>query len=128
MPAFKIGTRVRNIKDNREGVVVFDPWACCTDEEIPVVYDNQEGFLGTLIGDLKDLGPENAVPEPDRCGAGRGADCCIFLVCGANGFECQRHGSMRYSLIFKTMTAKRSPTAPFPKCMTFEDKAIGAAE
>lgn len=52
------------------------------------------------------------------CGMGRGADCCIFLVVGADGFECARESDMAGALVARQpeMTSKRMPTAPIPEC------------
>ena len=29
------------------------------------------------------------------CKIGQGADCCKYLVCGQNGFECEKLGTLR---------------------------------
>jgi hypothetical protein len=92
--------------------------SCCLPSETPVVYDNAQGFSGTETSNLRIIGPENAVAEPAKCGAGLGAECCIFLTAGKDGFCCERYGDLRFTLIFKKsdMTAKREPLAPFPQC------------
>ena len=115
----ELKTVVENAQ-GRRGVVVSDLLGCCSDDETPVVYDKESGFMGTMTSDLRIIGPENAVPEPKRCGMGKGHECCIFLVVGANGFECERFGSLRYTLIFRKddMNAQREPTELFPGCMT----------
>ncbi len=104
--------------DGQLGVVCPDFMNCCEPGEIPVVYDGASGFMGTDEALLEVVGPENAIADPKKCGAGREADCCIFLVVGPKGFECERFGSLRFTLIFKkdTMHAKREPTALFPRC------------
>lgn len=66
--------------------------------------------------------PDSAIKaEPKKCGAGKGAECCIFLMCGPKGFECARFGSLHAYLAARTdMHAKRNPTAPFPTCQIEE--------
>ena len=113
--SLQLQTRVRNKKTGELGTVSPD-MGCCGPEEVPVVYDETTAFLGTYHNDLDDLGPENAKPDLVRCGAGQGDKCCIFLVIGSVGPECQRYGLLRHALIFKKMNAKRHPAAPFPKC------------
>lgn len=99
-----------------KGVVVSDQFGCCTSDETMVVFEGTTHGQGTLTTELKILGKENAIAKPDLCGAGKGDDCCIFLTCGANGFECERFGSLRISLIMKNMVAKRNPSEMFPAC------------
>lgn len=98
--------------------------ACCTPNETPVVWDGEGGFSGTQTDLLTVIGPENAIGDPKKCGAGRGEECCIFLTCGPDGFCCDRFGDLRYSIIFKAsrFTAKREPTAMFPQCQIQESK------
>ena len=115
--SIKVQTKVRHVPSGRIGVVCPDLVNCCTPEETPVVYEGETGFLGTETVELEILGPENAVPDPQRCGAGQGENCCIFLTCGPNGFCCERFSSLRYDLIFKTMSAKRQPVEMYPGCM-----------
>ncbi len=104
--------------DGRRGVTCPDLMACCPSGTTPVVWDGEDAFEGTETGTLKVLGPERAQPDARRCGAGLGQDCCIFLTLGADGFCCERFGSLRHTLMFRkeTMSAKRQPTALFPAC------------
>lgn len=101
--------------------------SCCEDDETPVVFGGTNFSAGTPTSELTVIGPENAVPDPKRCGAGRRDECCIFLVLGPNGFECERHGAGRYRLIFakRRMSAQREPTALYPGCMFDEATACG---
>jgi len=89
---------------------------CNGPDEVSVVYDNSTTAIGTDWQTLEVIGPENAVADPKKCGAGRGEDCCIFLTGGSNGFICERFGSLRWSLIFRTMNAKREPSELYPRC------------
>jgi len=116
--------RVRNTKTGSLGVTVDDLaglLSCCDPGETPVVFDGQGGFTGIQTEDLEVLGPENAIADLQRCGAGKGADCCIFLASGPEGVSCQRFGELRYDIIFRKekMNAKREPTEPFPGCQLF---------
>lgn len=95
------------------------------DDELSVAFDGQEG--GTTLNCFEGsrdafevLGPENATPEPKKCGAGKGEACCIFLTLGINGFNCERFGENRYSLMFRKMNSKRKPTEAYPNCMNQE--------
>jgi len=121
----EIGTRVKNTETGKMGVVVSDPYGCCADFEVPIVYDGETSFSGTDKKILEDLGPEDAKPDMKKCGAGRQEECCIFLTMGGNGWECQRHGSLRNTLIFQKskMTAKREPSEPYPKCQLEPEQA-----
>lgn len=110
-------TLIVNLRDGRIGVTCPDLMNCCTDTEVPVVYEGTSSFEGTEVAQLEVIGPENARPEPDRCGAGRGADCCKYLTVGPSGFECERFGNLRHLLRFKSdMIAKRDPIRMFPQC------------
>lgn len=124
MAEFPLGTKVKNMETGQIGVAVRDLYGCCTTDEVPVVYEGELGFLGTDHVLLENLGPENAIADLQKCGAGKGADCCIFLTAGAGGACCERFSSLRDSLICKDMTAKRQPTELWPDCMN-QDTAEG---
>ncbi len=125
----KTQTRVRRKSNGQLGVVVNDNFNCCSPTEVPVVYDDTTSFLGTDRADLEDLGPENAVADFHRCGAGKEAECCRFLTAGVEGACCERFSSLRDSLIFKEdMNAQRNPSEPYPKCMIFPPKQPDATE
>lgn len=111
------GTLVRNIKTGEKGVTVTDRFGTCTPDEISVVYEGTSSSLGTHYQDLKVIGPENAQADLKKCGAST-EDCCVFLVVGAEGPECERFGSLRWDIIFKKdkMRAIREPTALYPEC------------
>lgn len=52
-----------------------------------------------------------------KCGAGQGAECCIFLISGTDGAECARFGGLHSILVSRTdMTARRQPAQEFPEC------------
>ena len=107
-----VQTIVRRKSDGALGVVVRDSFGCCSSTEVPVVYHGESGFLGTEETDLEMVGPENAIADFQKCGAGQGAECCMFLTVGSNGSNCERHSSMRYSLLVKSgMVAQRHPVA-----------------
>lgn len=61
---------------------------------------------------------EQPGPEADfvKCGAGRGAECCKFLLAGPDGAECGRFGSLDNLLRSRPMIAARIPAEPFPLC------------
>ncbi|MDD5290399.1 MAG: hypothetical protein PHT40_04385 [Patescibacteria group bacterium] len=108
---------VKRISDQKVGVVISDDFALCEPDQANVVFDGVSYSEATDIKDLEKIGPENAVADPKKCGAGKGSECCIFLT-KSKGFTCERFGSLRNRLIFlkDSMHAKREPTAMFPKC------------
>ena len=112
--------RVRHRESGRLGTLCTTIYLLLSDgdDELSVVYDGGEGpvTLNRVGGReaFEVLGPENAEATPEKCGAGKGPECCIFLVVGSQGFECARYGSMRHTLQFKTMNAKRDPFSSLP--------------
>ena len=63
--------------------------------------------------------------DPKDCGVGLGENCCAYLVCGPNGFECGRvdagvKRAVEVRVVTGTFNAKRLPTAAFPECQTQE--------
>lgn len=114
-----IQTVVRNKKSGSTGVVCPDlggMLSCCADDEVPVVYEGASAFCGTPFDQLEVIGPENAVADLRKCGAGQEEKCCIFLTMGASGPECQRFGNLRWNLVFRKMSVKREPAELFPSC------------
>lgn len=114
-----LGTKVKNKETGELGVVVTDQWNCCGPGEVLVVYEGTTASHGTDLNLLEYLGPENAKADLRKCGAGQGGEkCCIFLVVGSNGPECQRFGPLRNTIIFRKdkMAAQREPSELFPAC------------
>jgi hypothetical protein len=107
--------------EGKRGVVVDDFMSCCGAGETPVVYYGDSGFTGTPTAELQIIGPENPIADPQKCGAGD-KRCCIFLTLGVTGWNCERHGTLRYALIFakSRMNASRHPVAKFPYCQSEE--------
>lgn len=118
----QIGTIIRHKESGNIGVVCpnLPGYLRCGDpKDITVQFEGSSATNELPPGEFEFVGPENPViTDPKKCGMGLGKDCCIFLtVNGAAGFECQRHGPMRWSLIFKTMTSERNPGEFYPRCM-----------
>jgi hypothetical protein len=69
----------------------------------------------TMPGELKLL---TVLEATIGCGIGQGAKCCRFLVAGDQGLECARYSEHHTTLIArgKTMSAQRTPFAPYPAC------------
>ena len=111
--------RVKNINTNEEGFVIDDSFSCCDDSEDLVVYDGTKHGSGTDRNLLKEIPFIFPVPDPKKCGAGKGDDCCIFITVGPDGFSCERFTSLRNTLIFRSMNAKRNPEQVYPECMIF---------
>lgn len=114
---------VRHKESGRVGVVCPTSRFLQEDGPLSVVFEG-DGHSTTLLcmgGEkaFEVLGPENAVADLKKCGAGQGEECCIFLVGGSNGPECQRFGSLREILQFRKMVSKRESTEPFPMCQKF---------
>lgn len=116
---FDLGHIVLNATTGKKGLVVPDFMSTCASWEVPVLYEGTTSFCGTNKEELEDLGPENPVPSFQKCGGGKGANCCMFLVAGGK-LMCARATEMRYDIIFKASgpgwSAKRHPVSLFPKC------------
>jgi len=115
----KIRTKVRNIETGKFGHVIQDSFGCCSNEEDLIVYDRTNTGLGTDRAILEEVTEEPPIPDMNRCGAGKGKECCIFLTMSPDGPVCERFTTMRDALIFKTMNAERNPKEPYPECMKF---------
>lgn len=116
---FRAQMLVKRKEDGKKGVVVDEMgfMRVCSDEEVPVVFEGTAAYFGTDFRELELLGKEDAVADFEKCGGGKGAECCKFLAAGARGFTCERFGSLRNAIIFKKdMAAKREPTEMFPNC------------
>ncbi len=121
-------TRVKHKETGKTGVIgpTINLLQMDGDHPLSIFWDGAIAgqSLNTCGGEaaFEDLGPENAAPDPVKCGAGQGEDCCIFLTAGAKGFECERYGSLRYALIFRKeqMHARREPKDPYPGCFLSE--------
>ena len=113
-------TRVRNRATKAEGTVVPDYplfGGADIEDDVTVIYDGTAIYVEVGQDFLEIIGAEEPRPDPYRCGAGKGAACCVFLTCGAGGFNCERHTGLRWVLISRAMNAKRKPVAPYPDCM-----------
>ena len=115
----KTGIRVKNTETGKFGHIINDSFGCCDNTEELVVYDNTTYGSGTNRELLEEISETLSIPDFTKCGAGQGADCCIFITVGSDGLTCERFTSLRDSLIFKTMNAKRHPEEPYPQCMKF---------
>ena len=116
---FRPKTVVKRKSDDLIGVVCPDlpgMLNCNGPDEVGVVFGGQTAAFGTDWSKLEVIGPEDAVADPDKCGAGKGDECCIFLVVGSEGFSCARFGSLHWDLQFRRMEAKRHPNKLFPNC------------
>ena len=111
--------RVKNKETDEMGFVIMDSFGCCGPFEDLVVYDGTNTGDGTDKRLLEVVEFEDQIPDPHKCGAGRGRECCIFLTAGPDGFKCERFTDLRDTLIFRTMTAERNPEEPYPLCMKF---------
>ncbi len=111
--------RVRNKETGKFGFVITDSFGCCDLTELLVVYDNTNTGEGTETEVLETVDFTDPKPIPEKCGAGRGKECCIFLTADKTGFVCERFTELRDALIFKTMTAERNPEEVYPECMKF---------
>ena len=87
--------------------------------------EERRRWIAGMIGEPAEnvtLAPnvEPVEPDPKKCGMGKGADCCVFLTAGPDGFECERHGPLHYTLVgrAKSMASKRIPEEAYPACMS----------
>jgi len=116
----------KNDEDEKIGVVVNGlpaPLGILEEGDVAVVFDGVTHEEAVPESDLEVIGPEKiTIEDPKKCGVGMGAECCIFIAMGGNGFECQRFGEMRYTLMFRTMNAKRHPGGMYPRCQLSKER------
>lgn len=119
-PRIPCQMEVRHTETGETGVTVDDLpgiMACCAEWETPVVWDGTNVSAGTDTDKLEVIRKHEPKADYIKCGGGQGAECCIFSVGGPNGAECARHGSLRWTLIFKKeMVAQRNPPEAYPSC------------
>ncbi len=116
----EMGTVVKSRESGLLGVVCPDlpSYLRCGDPgDITVQFQGTPATLELPPSDVEIIGMEDPVPDYKKCGSGLGENCCIFLVVDGGGFRCERHRSLRWRLIFSTMTAKRNPGELYPACM-----------
>lgn len=71
-----------------------------------------------------DVCPSGVQPDERKCGIGRGADCCIYLMvqpeAGLTGFVCGRGGVLAATVEARAaageMKSHRRPIRPYPEC------------
>lgn len=116
---------VRHKESDRMGVVCPTSQFLQEDGPLSVVFEGNNHSTTVLCmggdGAFEVIRRENAVADLKGCGAGQEKECCIFLVVGSNGPECQRFGHLRETLQFRKskMVAQREPVEPFPECQIF---------
>lgn len=117
MPAIPMRTVVEAPGGVR-GVVIRDEFCVCDTDETLVAWEGVLGNLGFPTEKLKVIGPENAIADLKKCGAGQGEKCCIFLTVGPRGASCERFGHLHTSIIFRKdkMNAQREPREMYPNC------------
>jgi len=61
--------------------------------------------------------------EIKGCGAGKGADCCLYISAGKDGILCERGTAFGDVLKWRRhqMVAQRDPTEPRPECQIFRE-------
>lgn len=118
LPKLQTGIKVKNKKDGRVGVIINDAFKCCGENELLIVYDDDPLALGADINDLEYLGPENAVADPEKCGANQNGKCCLFLAQDPFGYACTRFTPRRDGVILNAngKNLKRIPTKMYPFC------------
>ena len=116
-------------KNGVRGVTIDDQGqlSCQADpDKNLVVFEGRTWGEGDISDeDLTIVGPENAVADLVKCGAGLGEKCCMFLAVGSQGVLCGRFSSLRYSIIFSDMIAKGEPRRMFPEGQTEISGGIG---
>lgn len=108
---------VKHRKTGAIGVIVPTIYLLREDGPISVIFEGQS-FASVIENesDYEVIGKEQPVADYDGCGVGRGEKACKFCVVTSSHLECMRFSEMHYSLIFKSMGAKREPVSLFPKC------------
>lgn len=115
-------TVVRHRQNGQVGMVSVDLsgfMSVAQPGQVPVRFEGQEWLEAVDAGQLQVVEQVQVQPDLARCGAGQGAQCCIFLTGGPDGPSCERNGSMHMALQVRrhNMTARRLPTQVWPKCM-----------
>jgi hypothetical protein len=128
---FQQGDVVRHTPTGKVGIVVNDlPGALsvCEPDETLVCFDGRANVgEGTPTDELELVLAVEIADKPaadfEKCGGGRGAETCVFLVivgdgldgCGA-GPSCARFTEDHYHLLFASMVARRVPLRLYPDC------------
>ena len=107
----------KTIETGKFGVVIRSDFGHDAPGSVDVVFDGRTYSQEVMPEDLEIIGPENAIADFKKCGGGRGKECCRFLAVDADGFSCERFGTLRTSIQFKSgMVAKRNPSKLYPEC------------
>ncbi len=114
-------TVVRHVPTGKIGVVIQEPFepfgSCDPEQEAPVVFDGTTSWCAVSLTELEKIGPEQAIADWEKCGAGNGRECCMFLAGSpTGGLKCQRFGPLRWVILFTPMGAKRHPRALYTAC------------
>lgn len=74
---------------------------------------------------LEIVGPESAVADAEKCGAGHGKLACMYLIAAKDGLRCDRFSVDRWLLYFALRSrGLRNPTEAYPACQLPERGAL----
>ena len=112
------GKIVKNKKTRDIGFTVSDRFRLASSTEAMVNFEGSTTEVSIDFKDLEIIHPEMPNPDPDKCGMGKGEECCIFLTVAQNGFRCERFTGSRRSIINRKheMGAQRHPVEMYPDC------------
>lgn len=118
----KVGRTIVRSEDGTLGMASLDlpgMLSCGAPGEVAIRFEGSTAVFNRPPDGLELVDEVDPIPDPEKCGMGKGPDCCIFLVAGAGGFECARNGPNHFNLQWRKnkMTAQREPTAVYPNCM-----------
>jgi hypothetical protein len=102
------GTKVRNKKDNRIGVVVPDLFGLCSNGSVMVEYDRTHNLEATPCQDLEAVGKVNVASD--------GGNCSVCFFC--RGKACLRYTEpgLRMLYVNAGTKGKSIPVRIYPDC------------
>lgn len=101
----------------RVGIVC--PAAPTLDDEDGITVVFPPSTVAVTVNDdlLEMVGPENAVADAEKCGAGRGKLACMYLTSAKDGLRCDRFSVERWPVFFAMRAHNlREPAEAYPTC------------
>ncbi|MBI4414645.1 MAG: hypothetical protein HY566_00210 [Candidatus Kerfeldbacteria bacterium] len=103
--------------NRREGIVCPAAPGLEDEEGVAVVFPPSTVAMHVREDRLEIIGPENAVADEAKCGAGRGKRVCMFLTFADGALGCDRFSEDRWPVFFATRSQnRRQPTEAYPAC------------
>lgn len=103
--SFEPGWKVKNLRDERFGVIVPDSLGICGKKDVMVEYDRLRGEKATKKNSLRVLSVVKTETDYQACGG------CVFFT----GMACLRYSRGRMSMM-SGANGKRIPDRIYPHC------------